>query len=141
MNANSITLYHPDKTGSGSALRMELTPFRVGVPESGKLTFLISSQDGDGFSFADSIGVRLNFDEVSQVLQVFRGETKSLRSGCVTRRNCVFNMVHTVEPEAGYAMIISNGDKTVSFTLKPHEALGLSLAIEVSMSRLVFDVD
>lgn len=141
MNA-SIIMYHPSWRGVGSALRFELHPFKVGDPDSGRIEMGIAPQDGDIFAWADAMFVSLDFEDVSRMLMVFRGETESINDGKgITRRDCTFNISHVIEPVCGYRMILTRGNRLVAFMLKPAEALGISLALEQSMAKLVFEME
>lgn len=138
----SITMYHPSSCGVGSALRFELHPYKVEDPDSGRIEVGIAPQDGDRFAWEDVLCVSLGFEDVSRMLMVFRGEIESINDGKgITRRDCTFNMRHVIEPVCGYEMMLTNGDRVATFTLKSAEALGISLALEQSMSKLVFEME
>ena len=138
----SIKIYHPSSRGVGSALMLELIPFAYGDPYSGKLEINIAPQDGDEYEWSQSICMGLDFEDVSRMLMVFRGETESINDYAgITIRDCTFNMRHVIEPVNGYRMILTKGDRLVAFTLKPAEALGISLALEQSMAKLVFEME
>lgn len=141
MNA-SIIMYHPSSRGVGSALRFELHPYKVEDPDSGRIEVGVAPQDGDRFAWEDALCVRLGFEDVSRMLMVFRGEIESINDGKgITRRDCTFNMSHVIEPVCGYRIILTRGDRLVAFMLKPAEALGISLALEHSMAKLVFEME
>lgn len=139
---NSIKIYHPSSRGVGSALMLELIPFVYGLPDSGRLEINIAPQDGDEYDWAYDLCVSLDFEDVARMLMVFRGETESINDGKgITRRDCTFNISHVIEPIHGYRMILTSGNRLVAFMLKPAEALGISLALEHSMSKLVFEME
>ena len=138
----SLKIYHPSSRGVGSALMLELIPFAYGDCYSGKLEINIAPQDGDEYEWSQSICVGLDFEDVARMLMVFRGETESINDGNgIIRRECTFNMSHVIEPVHGYRMILTKGDRLATFMLKPAEALGISLALEHSMAKLVFDME
>lgn len=137
----SIKIYHPSSRGVGSALRLELLPFVYGDPDSGKLVLNLAPQDDDGYNWSHAITVILDFEDVARMLMVFRGETESINDGNgITCRDCTFNISHVIEPVCGYRMILTRGNRLVAFMLKPAEALGISLALEHSMAKLVFEI-
>lgn len=141
MNA-SIIMYHPSSRGVGSALRFELHPYKVEDPDSGRIEVGIAPQDGDRFAWEDVLCVSLGFEDVASMLMVFRGETESINDGKgITRRDCTFNMRHVIEPVCGYRMILTRDNRLAAFMLKPAEAMGISLALEHSMAKLVFDME
>lgn len=141
MNA-SIIMYHLSSRGVGSALRFNLCPIKIGDLDSGKIEIAMAPQNGNGFNWADTMCVRLNFDDVARMLMVFRGETESINDGSgITSGDSTFNMSHVIEPINGYRMILTMGDRLAAFMLKPAEALGISLALEHSMDKLVFDME
>ena len=141
MNA-SITMYHPSSRGVGSAVRFKLYPLKIGDLESGTIEIVMAPQDVDGFIWSDSLHVSLDFKDVASMLMVFRGETESINDGKgITRRDCTFNISHVIEPVCGYRMILTSGDRLAAFMLKPAEALGISLALEHSMAKLVFEME
>lgn len=141
MNA-SIIMYHYSSRGVGSALRFELHPYKVGDPDSGRIEMGIAPQKRDLFDWSNALYVSLGFEDVARMLMVFRGETESINDGKgITCRECTFNMSHVIEPVHGYRMILTKGDRLVAFMLKPAEALGISLALEQSMAKLVFEME
>ena len=123
-------------------MRFELHPFKVGDLDSGRIEMGIAPQDGDVFVWTNALCVSLDFDDVARMLMVFRGETESINDGAgIIRRDCKFNMSHVIEPVCGYMMILTRGNRLVEFMLKPAEALGISLALEHSMAKLVFEME
>lgn len=139
----SMKIYHPSSCGVGSALMLELIPFAYGERYSGRLEINIAPQVGEEYEWSQSICVSLDFDDVAQMLMVFRGETESINDGAgIPIGDCTFNMRHVIEPVHGYRMILTKGDRLlIAFMLKPAEALGISLALEQSMAKLVFEME
>ena len=140
---NSIKIYHPSSRGVGSALKLKLIPFVYGDPRSGKLVITIAKQDGDEYDWSRAMYENLDFEDVARMLQVFRGETESINDGAGITHWFVhkLNMTHVIEPICGYEITLTNGDRVATFTLKPAEALGISLALEHSMAKLVFEME
>ena len=135
-------MLHPSSRGVGSALRFELHPYKVGDPDSGRIEIGIASQDLDVFVWTNALCISLDFEDVSRMLMVFRGETESINDGAgIIRRDCKFNMSHVIEPVHGYRMILTRGNRLAAFMLKAAEALGISLALEQSMAKLVFEME
>lgn len=137
----SLKIYHPSSRGVGSALFLELIPLN-GLPDSGKLDIYIAPQNGNEYDWRWDLHVSLDFDDVARMLMVFRGETESINDGAgITQMECTFNMSHVIEPIHGYRMIMTSGNRLAAFMLKPAEALGISLALEHSMGKLVFEME
>lgn len=136
----SLTIYHPSPLGVDSALRLKLIPFEYEKPNSGKLVITIALHDGADYDWSRALYENLDFEDVSRMLQVFRGETESINDGAGITHwwTHKFNMSHVI---CGYKMMLSDGNRTYEFMLKPAEALGISLAIEQSMSKLVFEME
>ena len=140
----SLTIYHPSSRGVGSALRLKLIPFVYDDPHrSGKLEIKIAKQDGDEYDWSCALYENLDFEDVTRMLMVFRGEAESINDGAGITHwwTHTFNMSHVIEPVHGYRMMLTSGDRLAAFMLKPAEALGISLALEQSMSKLVFEME
>lgn len=150
-----LALYHPNGKGTGSAILIELHPAH-GM-NAGALFFRISNQKTVGschtpptFDWTYSTTVRMDFVDLSKMLQVFRGETESIegdrgiyhRSAKITQ---VIRFDHKVEPYGHYALRVATkgieeGDeeRIYSFNFTPAEALGLCEAIAGSMPVIAF---
>lgn len=138
----SLKIYHPNSRGMGSALMFKLIPFVNGDPDSGALFVYITPQVGNRYIWLDDHCVRLNFEDVARMLMVFRGETESINDGAgIIRSDCRFIMSHVIEPVCGYRMTLIRDNSITDFMLKPTEALGISLALEHSMAKLVFEME
>jgi len=168
MDANKIpmlALYHANGKGTGSAMKLELYPARVGDLDSGAIYATIARQSSLGdrrstppiypsFDWDDALKVKLDFDDLAKVLQVLRGETESIDDGkgllhCYADKWQRIGFHHVIEPLAGYSMDImeasdkdehTNMDRRIYFFLSNAEALGLSIAIEHSFAAISFGV-
>ena len=168
MDANkrpSLVLYHANGKGTGSAMKMELYPARVGDPDSGAIYATIAPQSTFGdltstppiyprFDWGNAIKVRLDFTDLAMLLQVLLGETESIDDGhglfhSYNDRRQRISFRHLVEPIVGYSMeVMESSDKDentyverkIHFFLSTAEALGLSFAIEHSFAAIAFGV-
>lgn len=151
---------HANGRGTGARLEMELHPAREAMP--GYMFFTIRRQlfvtnesnefvpnvfDSDP---AHEVVFKLSCSELSEVLMVFRGMRESIADGKgLFHRSVsavkVIRFSHMIEPRPGYLLEVSKKPTggelvTANITLTEGEALYLSLAIEASMSMLVFGV-
>lgn len=161
MDANArptLVLCHANGKGTGSAMKMELYPARVGDPDSGAIYATIALQTGGAgrgkhpsFDWDNGIVAKLEFCDLAKMLQVFYGETESIDDGKGLYRHTesntqVIRLRHTIEPINGYVLDFyqhtpKNGisdDRSASMTLHTFEALGLKIAIENSMALIAF---
>lgn len=161
----TLKLYHANAKGTGCALSLSLYPLRIGDLESGAIlaTFAPQVTLGDRRTTPpvyptfdwdnDSVTVRLDFDDLAKMLQVFRGETESIEDGkglyhVTKERRQVIKLRHMVEPICGYSFEVyekcetggDEGERTAHIFLSNAEALGLSLAIEHSFASIAFGV-
>lgn len=158
MNTNhpSITFHHANAKGTGSAIRMQLYPAHDSVDGSIMLYAAPQISLGDRrtnpptfpcFDWENAISIRLCFDDLTRILQVFRGETESIAdgkglfhvSGLIHR----VLMRHVIAPVCGYEFEIieraQNADeRRIKLMLSPAEALGICEAIAGSMTRICF---
>ena len=168
MNTNerpSLAFYHANGKGTGSAMKMELYPARVGNPDSGAIYATIAPQASVGdrsstppiyprFDWDNALKVKLDFTDLTMILQVLRGETESIDDGKglfhrYDDKCQVIKFRHMIEPVCGYSMEVTealvdvnaqNREREVRIFLSTAEALGMSLAIEHSFASLAFGV-
>ena len=168
MNTNerpTLALYHANGKGTGSAMKLELYPAKIGDPNSGAIYVTIAQQSSFGdrasippiyptFDWDNSLKVKLGFTDLAKVLQVLRGETESINDGkglfrCYADKWQRIGFRHVIEPLAGYSMDVvealdknehTNMDRRIRIFLSNAEALGLSLAIEHSFAAIAFGV-
>lgn len=159
----SLTFYHANGKGTGSAMKLELYPARVGDPDSGAIYATIATQSSLGdrrstppvyprFDWDNALKVKLDFTDLSKVLQVLRGETESIDEGkgLFHRYADKYQLIkfrHMIEPVCGYSLEVyetsaNDGERvnesTARIFLSNAEALGLSLAIEHSFAAIAF---
>lgn len=147
----SLKLYHPNSKKTGAAMVLKLYP--ADGDANGCILMQMANQceSVDGyprFDWEDAITVKLDFGDLSKMLQVFRGECESLEDGRglfhqSTRAWTKVMLRHLVDPQQGYMLEVSrtNRDEKVAnarIFLYPHEALGLTAAIESSMGVICF---
>ena len=155
-----LTFYHPNAKGTGSAIEFELHPAHddtagsifariarqktVGSNDNGTRTFAT-------FDWSNSITVKLDISDLSNMMMVFRGIQESINNGKGLLHNSakgltIISLDHRIEPTTGYWLNISrksaNGSDHIGigFLLKPAEAMTLTLAIEQSYSIIAFGI-
>ena len=166
MNTNerpSLAFYHANGKGTGSAIKLELYPARVGNPDSGAIYATIALQVSVGdrsstppiyprFDWDNALKAKLDFTDLAKVLQVLRGETESTDEGKrlfhIYADKCqAITFRHMIEPVCGYSLDVMERladvnaqvrNRKACIFLSSAEALGLSLAIEHSMSAVAF---
>ena len=156
----SLRFYHPNGKGSGAALEMNLHPAHDNV--NGCIMMKIASQCAIGdprgatptfarFDWENAICVKLDFDDLCRVLQVFRGECESIDGDRgiyhqTSRAATKIKLRHLVEPISGYSLEVYRNSRvgdTSSYAhiiLSPVEALGLGEAIAGSMAVVAFGI-
>ena len=159
MTRPTLTMYHPNGKGTGSAIRMELHPAHDDT--AGSIMATIATQLTTGncmgsmpvypkFDWEGAITVKLDFTDISKMLQVFRGECESIEDGRglfhkSTRGTTKIMLRHLVEPINGYMLEVyrktsDSEDSNARIFLSPYEALGLATAIESSMGVICFGI-
>ena len=159
MTRPTLTMYHPNGKGTGSAIRMELHPAHDDT--AGSIMATIATQLTTGnctgsmpvypkFDWEGAITVKLYFTDISKMLQVFRGECESIEDGRglfhkSTRGTTKIMLRHLVEPINGYMLEVyrktsDSEDSNARIFLSPYEALGLATAIESSMGVICFGI-
>ena len=153
----ALTLYRANAKGTGSAMKMELHPAHGQT--GGSIMMSLASQKTVGdyrgpnpiyptFDWENAICVKLDFIDLSKMLQVFRGEYESIEEGRgLVHRSpsglTYIKLAHLIEPIPGYKLDVKlcNGVVIVeqrSIMLAPYEALGLTAAIESSLGVICF---
>ena len=153
-----LSLYHANAKGTGGALRMELHPAHDNT--DGCIMTQVASQMTVGdikgpnpiyprFNWDGSICVKLDFQDLTRMLQVFRGECESLEDGhglvhVSPRGTTKIVLRHLLEPRSGYSFEVyrnsSGGESNARVFLSANEALGIAAAIEGSMSVICFGI-
>ena len=155
----SLVFYRANAKGTGSAMKMELHPAHDQT--SGCIMMSLASQKTVGdyrgpnpiyptFDWENAICVKLDFIDLSKMLQVFRGECESIDEGLgLVHRSpkglAYIKLAHLVEPIHGYRLEVKlyAGEGCIeqrSIMLMPCEALGLVAAIESSLGIICFGV-
>ena len=157
MTRPALTMYHPNGN-TGSAIRLELHPAHDDT--AGSIMATIATQlTGDRLGavpvyprldWEGAITVKLDFTDISKMLQVFRGECESIEDGRglfhkSTRGTTKITLRHIVEPINGYILEVyrktsDSEDSNARIFLSPYEALGLATAIESSMGVICFGI-
>lgn len=155
-----FALYHASPKGTGAALKMALHPAHDDVDGSIWMTLANQMTIGDRrgpnpvyprFDWENAITVKLDFNDLCQMLQVFRGEIESINDGKglyhvspVATTRIAFR--HLIEPIAGYSLEVyrtpRNGgdDLHGRFVFSPAEAGGICEAIADSMGVIAFGI-
>lgn len=154
-----LSFYHPNARGTGGVCSLELHPAHDSTDGSIWASFANQMTVGDmrgpnptfaRFDWENKIVVKLDFNDLTKMLQVFRGECESVeegkglfhRSPKASTRIC---LKHLVEPIPGYMLEVfrtgSGGEECrARILLAPNEALGLSAAIEASLGVIAFGI-
>lgn len=153
-------LYHANAKGTGSALKMSLHPAHD--DKSGSIWLAIASQMTIGsrengspvyprFDWENAICVKLDFNDLCQILQVLRGESESIASGkglfhSSSRGVTRILFRHLIEPTVGYSLEIyrtprdSKDETRAHFFVTSAEAGGILDAIAGVMGVVVFGI-
>lgn len=157
-----LALYHANAKGTGGALKMELHPAHDDT--DGSIMMQLASQMTVGdlrgpnpvyprFDWEGAVCVKLDFGDLTKMLQVFRGECESLEDGKglyhrSPRASTRIVLRHMIDPRPGYLVEVYRSgtgqnpaeEKSARVFLPPNEALGVSLAIEGSMPVVCFGI-
>ena len=159
MTIPALTMYHPNGKGTGASVRIELHPAHDDT--AGSIMATIATQLTTGnctgsmpvypkFDWDGAITVKLDFTDISKMLQVFRGACEPIEDGRglfhkSPRGTTKITLRHIVEPINGYMLEVSrktsdSEDSNARIFLSPYEALGLATAIESSMGVICFGI-
>ena len=156
----SFAIFKANGKGTGCALKLELHPAHDTTDGSIWATFANQLTIGDRrgpnptyarFDWDNRICVKLYFNDLTKMLQVFRGECESIGDGkglChrSPRGMTVIGLKHFVEPCCGYSFEVhrtgpNGGEEShAHIFILPNEALGLSAAIEGSLGVVCFGI-
>ena len=155
----SLVFYKANAKCTGCAMKMELHPAHDQT--SGCIMMSLASQKTVGdyrgpnpiyptFDWENAICAKLDFIDLSKMLQVFRGECENIEEGRgLVHRSpkglTYIKLAHQVDPIPGYTLEVNLCDGVViveqrSVMLAPYEALGLVAAIESSLGVICFGV-
>ena len=156
-----FAIYHPNTKGTGCALKMSLHPAHDDRDGSIMMTLVPQKTVGDlhgpvkrfpTFDWEHDICVKLDFNDLCKMMQVFRGECESLEDGKglfhrSPRYATRIVLRHMLEPTAGYSLEVyrntpggSEEDRRAHIFLMPWEALGVALAFEHSIGVICFGI-
>lgn len=170
MNANPPTpipffrpkfaLYHASAKGTGCAMKMALHPAHDATDGSIWMTLANQMTIGDRrgpnptyprFDWENSACVKLDFNDLCKILQVFRGETESIEEGkglfhTSARATTRIVFRHLIDPMPGYSLELyrtlrsSNEEQRYHFFFNAAEGCGLSEAIADVMGYVAFGI-
>lgn len=155
-----FVLYHANPKGTGSAIKLELHPAHDRTDGSIMMTLVnqmtIGNRMGPNptyprFDWENPIRVKLDFNDLCQILQVFRGECESIAEGkglyhTTSTATTKILFRHIIDPVAGYSLEVyrtpRNGgeDQRSRFLFSPAEACGLTEAIADVMGIVAFGI-
>ncbi|MBR3222180.1 MAG: hypothetical protein IKF72_08105 [Kiritimatiellae bacterium] len=154
-----LAIYHPNGKGTGGAAKIDLHPAHDA--SAGCLMLKLASQCAVGgqsggvaqfarFDWENAISVKLDFNDICAILQVFGGECESLCDGHglyhrTARASTKIAMRHIIDPHPGYSLDLyrtsSDGSECrAHLMLSQAEAAGLRAAIMGSMSTICFGI-
>ncbi|MCR5413576.1 MAG: hypothetical protein K6F50_02460 [Kiritimatiellae bacterium] len=155
-----FALYKPNGKGTGCALKLELHPAHGSVEGSIWAMFASQLTIGDRrapnptyprFDWDNVICVKLGFQDLTRILQVFRGECEAIEDGKglfhrSPRGTTKIGLRHHVEPNPGYSFEVHRSvglqaeDSHAHIFIAPNEALGLCSAIENALGVICFGI-
>lgn len=154
-----LSFYHPNAKGTGAAMELELHPAHddtdgsVWVRMANQLT--IGDRNGPTpvyprFDWENALTIKLDFNDLTKMLQVFRGECETIEDGMglchlSPRGSTKIMLRHLVEPKPGYMFEVYRNargaeDSNARIFLFTNEALGLAAALESSMGVICFGI-
>lgn len=157
-----LTFYHANGKGTGSAAQFEAVP--ACADRSGAVYMQLARQNGiagmngDGtrqyasFDWQNKVIVKLNFNDLCQMLQVFRGQRQTIADGKglyhdSSNKTTIINLTRQTEPFSGLVLDVSRkakeGDEDpvrVRIVLTDAEAYGLGTVLEQSLAVIAFGI-
>ena len=156
-----LAIYHPNSSGTGCALKLEMHPARG--DEDGYFMMTMASQQSVGdrraavktyskFNWEKCIVVKLDFSDICRIMQVFRGECESIEDGkglyhISGNHHTKIVLRHILSPVSAYSLEVyrnwsdrSEEDRASHIVLTTAEAYGLSIAFENSIGYICFGV-
>lgn len=159
----ALAFYHANAKGTGCSIKMTLHPAVVdgnGITTDGYIELVAANQMTVGnprgpnptfprFDWDNRISVKLGFDDITNMLQVFRGECETINGdhGLYHRdANGSVKIVlrHLIDPVSGYSLELyathaGGGEESrAHFLMSPAEALGICEAFTGSMRLIAF---
>lgn len=156
-----LCFYHANPKGTGSAVTMCLHPAHDDT--DGCIMLKIANQLTIGnrmgpnptfptFDWENAVGIKLDFSDLTQMLQVFRGECESINGDkglyhTSPLGSTSIRLRHLVDPVAGYLFEVcrygrkeGEGEKYARMLFGPAEALGVCEAIAGSLYLVAFGI-
>ena len=155
-----LAFYHASPKGPGCAATLELHPAHDDV--DGSIWLCVANQMTIGnrmgpnptfprFDWENRICVKLDFNDLCAMLQVFRGECESINGDHglyhrTAKATTKIRLRHLVDPVSGYSLELyktpaGGGDETrAHLLLNPAEALGLCESIAGAMYLVSFGI-
>jgi len=155
-----LAFYHANPRGTGGAVSMDLHPAHDN--KDGCIMMRIANQMTVGdrrgpnptfprFDWENAIVVKLGFDDLCQMLQVFRGECESVGDGkglmhATAKAMTTIRLRHMIEPVTGYSLEVYRSSRSGGEESRAHilfsnaEALGICESIAGSMSVISFGI-
>lgn len=156
-----LALYHTSSKGLGSALKLELHPAHDDTEGSIMLTLSNQMTVGDlrganpvypRFDWENAAHIKLGFNDLCAMLQVFRGEIETVNDGKGFYHNSPtwttrIGFKHLIEPVSGYSLEVYRTPRNregeavrYHFLFSPSEAIGICEAISDSMGIVAFGI-
>lgn len=150
----TLGFYNACSKGCGSALRLSVYP--ATCDDDGHILAEFANQITGGkdpalyrFDWESPIVVKLRFDDLSQMLQVLRGETESIKEGHgLVHKSAsdtkIIKFSHEIVNKPGYYLAVDTAkndgsdERHVSIFLPSSAALGLTCSIENVMHLIAF---
>jgi len=157
----NLSFYHANPKGTGSAVQMNLHPAHDDTDGCIMLKMANQMTVGDRrgpnptfsrFDWENAMSVKLDFSDLTQILQVLRGECESINDGkglyhVSSRGAASIKLSHLVDPVSGYMLDISrrpvgggDAENRARMLLSPSEALGLCETIAGSLYLVSFGI-
>ena len=156
----SLAFYHANARGTGCAMKLSLHPAHDDTDGCIMMTMANQLTIGDRmapnpvfpkFDWDGRLTVKLDFSDLTRIVQVLRGECESIEDGKgLYHRTARFStsivLRHIIEPESCYSFELyrksrdGKDESSARIVLSDAEALGLGLAIENSFGVISFGI-
>lgn len=156
MKNPKLSFYHANARGTGCALFLELIPAKW--CEDGYVIMTLANQTVDKnekppvfptFEMGNPIVVKLDFMDLSKILQVLRGECESIDDGRglyhrSASTTTAIRFSHVLDPMCGYTLDVTrmtNGkrdEEHATIVLTSAEACGLAEALRMALGLVAF---
>lgn len=159
-NHARLVIYHANPKGTGTAMRLELHPAHGETDGSVRIVLAPQRTASESrttpippptFDWENTLRVKLDFTDLSKVLQVLRGECESVDEGrgivhqtatALTR----ISFRHLVDPIPGYHLEVERMERSTGerrrllFFMNPAEACGLTEAFAAAIPLVAFGI-